>query len=585
MDTATVVVLVATVLLGTEAANITVDMQVMQQWDDNWEGKFCFTLKQPIVGFQMVFTFSQGVKSIQQWVGNWQGSPADCSTTWTMLNQDSHGVHEAGEFCVRMMGRVCGTPSHLTGHGVLVDLTDDGQHVSPVPAIAGAQQTKYNYAEVLQKSILFYEAQRSGKLPASNRIPWRGDSALQDRGDKGEDLTGGWYDAGDNVKFNFPMAFSTTVLCWSLLEFKDAYDKAGQLDYMYDSIRWPLEYFIKCHTGPNELYVQVGTGSSDHGSWTSPERMDQNRKAYKVTAASPGSDVAGETAAAMACGAIAFQSKDKTFAEKLLQHSEQLFDFAQAHQGFYSSSVADAAAFYKSNNYSDEVSWSAGWLFKATNQNKYLEIAKKGYLPGPAWGFSWDEKLAGNMLLMYSFTNGEAQYRTDIEDSMKAWSKAGGMDYTPKCLAFRLQWGALRYSANMAFFALVAAKYGLHASDYRQWAMCQIHYALGDTGRSFVVGFGVNPPTRPHHRASSCPMLPAPCGWEAQQNPGPNPHVLYGALVGGPGGSDDYVDDRKDYVHNEVACDYNAGFQSAVAGLLQLALDHQLPEASRCGTC
>lgn len=56
-------------------------------------------------------------------------------------------------------------------------------------------------------------------------------------------------------------------------------------------------------------------------------------------------------------------------------------------------------------------------------------------------------------------------------------------------------------TANMAFFALVAAKYGLHASDYRQWAMCQIHYALGDTGRSFVVGFGVNPPTRPHHRA------------------------------------------------------------------------------------
>lgn len=52
----------------------------------------------------------------------------------------------------------------------------------------------------------------------------------------------------------------------------------------------------------------------------------------------------------------------------------------------------------RSNNYSDEVSWSAGWLFKATNQNKYLEIAKKGYLPGPAWGFSWDEKLAGNMV-------------------------------------------------------------------------------------------------------------------------------------------------------------------------------------------
>jgi len=47
---------------------------------------------------------------------------------------------------------------------------------------------------------------------------------------------------------------------------------------------------------------------------------------------------------------------------------------------------------------------------------------------------------------------------------------------------------------------------------------------------------------------------------------GPNPHVLYGALVGGPGQNDQYTDRRTDYVSNEVACDYNAGFQSAVAG-------------------
>lgn len=46
------------------------------------------------------------------------------------------------------------------------------------------------------KSILFYEAQRSGKLPDDNRIPWRGDSSLLDAGDNGEDLTGGWYDGG-----------------------------------------------------------------------------------------------------------------------------------------------------------------------------------------------------------------------------------------------------------------------------------------------------------------------------------------------------------------------------------------------------
>jgi len=47
---------------------------------------------------------------------------------------------------------------------------------------------KYNYGEALGKSILFYEAQRSGPLPGNNRIPWRGDSALNDF------IQGGWYD-------------------------------------------------------------------------------------------------------------------------------------------------------------------------------------------------------------------------------------------------------------------------------------------------------------------------------------------------------------------------------------------------------
>ena len=53
------------------------------------------------------------------------------------------------------------------------------------------------------------------------------------------------------------MAASTTLLAWGLLEYKDAYEQSGQLEYMYDCIRWPLEWMLKCHTGHNELYVQV----------------------------------------------------------------------------------------------------------------------------------------------------------------------------------------------------------------------------------------------------------------------------------------------------------------------------------------
>jgi hypothetical protein len=41
-------------------------------------------------------------------------------------------------------------------------------------------------------------------------------------------------------------------------------------------------------------------------------------------------------------------------------------------------------------------------------------------------------------------------------------------------------------------------------------------------------------------------------------------------MVGGPDKHDNYVDDRSDYVQNEVATDYNAGFQAAVAAFVKL---------------
>ena len=55
-----------------------------------------------------------------------------------------------------------------------------------------AAAATFDYNLALSKSILFYEAQRSGKL-INNRIPWRGDSFLTDS-DGTVDLTGGYFD-------------------------------------------------------------------------------------------------------------------------------------------------------------------------------------------------------------------------------------------------------------------------------------------------------------------------------------------------------------------------------------------------------
>lgn len=63
--------------------------------------------------------------------------------------------------------------------------------------------------------------------------------------------------AGDHVKFNFPMAWSTTTLIWGLLEYRDAWQKSGELQNGLDCVKWPLDYFIKCHPDENTYYVQV----------------------------------------------------------------------------------------------------------------------------------------------------------------------------------------------------------------------------------------------------------------------------------------------------------------------------------------
>ncbi|PWA64408.1 Leucine-rich repeat-containing protein [Artemisia annua] len=78
--------------------------------------------------------------------------------------------------------------------------------------------------EALTKSIIFLEAQRSGKHPPNHRPPWRGDSALDDGKEVGVNLVGGYYDAGDNVlaHYVFPSGFVLSKRGWDALVLADA---------------------------------------------------------------------------------------------------------------------------------------------------------------------------------------------------------------------------------------------------------------------------------------------------------------------------------------------------------------------------
>ena len=73
------------------------------------------------------------------------------------------------------------------------------------------------------------------------------------------DLVGGYYDAGDNVKFGLPMAFTTTLLAWSVIEFGSSMQSQSQ--NAIAAIRWRTDYVLKAATAtPGTLYVQVRKG-------------------------------------------------------------------------------------------------------------------------------------------------------------------------------------------------------------------------------------------------------------------------------------------------------------------------------------
>lgn len=89
--------------------------------------------------------------------------------------------------------------------------------VSAAAAAAAASFGASHYKQVLGLSYLFYEAQRSGALPASNRVGWRRSCNLRDR------VVGGYLDAGDTIKHGLTTAETVTFLAWAALDFRQGH--------------------------------------------------------------------------------------------------------------------------------------------------------------------------------------------------------------------------------------------------------------------------------------------------------------------------------------------------------------------------
>ena len=440
-----------------------------------------------------------------------------------------------------------------------------------------------DYSRHLELSLLFFECQRSGPLPKTNRIFWRHDSMLDAGADNGVDLTGGYYDAGDNVKFNFPQAFTLTMLSWSGITFEDGYTKSDQFEYLLDTVKWGTDYLIKCHTSKDELYVQVGNGQIDHTYWLPPEYITYDYPSYKITSEKPGTEVSAETAAALAAASILFKNIDSSYSSTLLEHAKEIYDFADKYRGDYTKAVPVQDFYGTFSGYNDELAWGAAWLYRATGDekyhNKFKEIADAQYetwdtkkYPGCTGPITWDDKRPGCYVLIAEITKDESRMKTAEEycDALiKTSTTKGGLYFVPNLS----QWASNRYAANAAsmllVFSSILPESNSKRKEYIDFAKSQIDYILGDNpaGVNFVVGAEENSPKAVHHRAASAVFDP-----RLAMRPKENIFTLYGALAGGPGMNDEYTDDRNNFQMNEVALDYNAGFTLSLAGLVHFGL-------------
>ncbi|CAI9270477.1 unnamed protein product [Lactuca saligna] len=463
------------------------------------------------------------------------------------------------------------------------------------------------YGDALKIAMQFFDVQKSGKLE-NNKIIWRGDSALNDGNEEGVDLSKGMYDAGDHMKFGFPMAFTATVLSWAILEYGDQMEVVDQLQPAKESLKWITDYLVNAHPTSNELYIQVGDPVKDHKCWDRPEDMTEKRPIKKVNPSAPGSDVAAETAAAMASASLVFKSSNLKYSKLLLSHAEDLFSFANENRGSYSESIPEVEDYYNSTGFGDELLWAASWLYYASKDRKYLEFVtgedgeKFANWETPTW-FSWDDKLPGTHVLLsrLSFFGPEVVAETENMDMYRKSAEAVMCSLLPDSssatssrtkggLIWVSKWHSLQQPVASAFLAVLFSDYMISSdtsklecnsdsflpSDLRMFAMSQADYVLGDNPMkmSYLVGYGNKYPQYVHHRGASIPAnVKTGCkdGYKWLESKEPNPNVATGALVGGPSKADNYIDSRNNSMQGEPSTYNTAVLVGLLSGLVSVS--------------
>ena len=508
------------------------------------------------------------------------------------------------------------------------------------PTNPTCQGTEGGLGEAFQKALWFLNVNKSGPGVINTYVQWRGDAHVMDQHIKLDptaatgvdmsqafitknqaildpnhtsevDLSGGFHDAGDFIKFGLTTGFTGSTLAWSLYEYPDSFRITGLEDEALNLLRWADDYFMRCTflDGSGNLVAfahQVGDQTDHTCGWMPPElrRIDFcPRKGYFATDEKPAADETASAAASLAGSSLVFRAKDAAYADKALKYAVALYKFAKKYPDKLGS---DTGGLYTSEYAYDDLAWAAVWLYLATGTQSYLDdilgpnAAGGGWLDGfpgfvttclnrtaaSCWSESathdWNSVRTGVFLKLAQILRdlnhpmAKAMQTIAREDSMK-WPD-GTVLMTPAGFSVAYAYGSARYNSAGQFVALLYAKlFGADDSAavnaIQPWAKRQMEYILGANplGTSYMMGYTNKYCMQPHHAAGHASI------WGEPNNPVANRHIIWGALVNGPDGNDNHVDNRADFGSNEVTIDYNVSLIAALAAQYSLWGSGQCP--------
>lgn len=207
------------------------------------------------------------------------------------------------------------------------------------------------------------------------------------------DASGGWYDAGDQIKFTLNIAYTTYHLLLAYRLHPTLFQKhhsRSELPDVLDEALHGLDYLRRVHPAPDRFVIQVGNAEDHHQAPRLPENdaLDGRRPALCALSRVH----LGSAAAALALGARTFRELGLTEkADRFGKEAEKIFARATVDGAIPTAFERDVINdFYHDPTDEDQMALAAIELYSYTHDEAYLKVAK-ALAPRAGTEVSWTE--------------------------------------------------------------------------------------------------------------------------------------------------------------------------------------------------